>query len=162
MRTALFQPCTSASCKLLQYVWSLYEKGRLTMNVTKHGKIEMKLIDAEDFKCGNCGCEFYADEGEYYVEKGTCFTTSSTLTYTYCTNVTDTYVCSCPECHKIVTKTKQRTISNPTITLSGTSVSSKDNIPDACKSCSNHPSNGGSGICNCTLGSPHVTCSSGG
>ena len=25
-------------------------------------------------------------------------------------------------------------------------------IPEACKSCSNHPSNGGSGICNCILG----------
>ena len=32
------------------------------------------------------------------------------------------------------------------------------NIPDACRSCSNHPSNGGSGICNCTLGMPQVTC----
>ena len=31
-------------------------------------------------------------------------------------------------------------------------------IPDACKSCSNHPSNGGSGICNCTLGTPEVKC----
>lgn len=26
------------------------------------------------------------------------------------------------------------------------------NIPSACKNCSNHPSNGGSGICHCTLG----------
>ena len=25
-------------------------------------------------------------------------------------------------------------------------------IPDACKYCSNHPSNGGSGICHCILG----------
>ena len=25
-------------------------------------------------------------------------------------------------------------------------------IPDACKYCSNHPLNGGSGICHCTLG----------
>lgn len=25
-------------------------------------------------------------------------------------------------------------------------------IPDSCKACSNHPSNGGSGFCNCTLG----------
>lgn len=32
--------------------------------------------------------------------------------------------------------------------------SKEDNyyVPDACKFCSNHPSNGGSGICNCTLG----------
>jgi hypothetical protein len=29
-------------------------------------------------------------------------------------------------------------------------------IPEACRSCSNHPSNGGSGICNCTLGSVEV------
>ena len=33
-------------------------------------------------------------------------------------------------------------------------------IPEACRSCMNHPSNGGSGICHCTLGSPSVTCSS--
>lgn len=30
-------------------------------------------------------------------------------------------------------------------------------IPNACKSCSNHPSNGGSGICHCTLGAPVIT-----
>jgi len=27
-----------------------------------------------------------------------------------------------------------------------------ENIPDACKHCSNHPSNGGNGVCNCMLG----------
>lgn len=27
-------------------------------------------------------------------------------------------------------------------------------IPTPCLSCPNHPSNGGSGLCNCTLGSP--------
>ena len=32
------------------------------------------------------------------------------------------------------------------------------NIPSACRNCSNHPSNGGSGICHCTLGSPKITC----
>ncbi len=31
-------------------------------------------------------------------------------------------------------------------------------IPEACKSCSNHPSNGGSGICNCTLGMTKINC----
>lgn len=31
-------------------------------------------------------------------------------------------------------------------------------IPEACRSCSNHPSNGGSGICNCTLGMTKITC----
>ena len=30
-------------------------------------------------------------------------------------------------------------------------------IPEACRSCSNHPSNGGTGICHCTLWSPSVT-----
>lgn len=28
-----------------------------------------------------------------------------------------------------------------------------NNIPDLCKGCPNHPINGGSGICHCTLGS---------
>ena len=32
----------------------------------------------------------------------------------------------------------------------------KDNIPEACKNCPNHPSNGGSGICHCTLGTQPV------
>lgn len=25
-------------------------------------------------------------------------------------------------------------------------------VPDACRECSNHPNNGGSGLCSCTLG----------
>lgn len=33
-------------------------------------------------------------------------------------------------------------------------------IPEACRSCTSHPSNGGTGICHCTLGSPSVTCNS--
>lgn len=37
-----------------------------------------------------------------------------------------------------------------------------DNIPNCCKACSNHPSNGGSGICNCTAPyfeqNHHFTC----
>ena len=32
------------------------------------------------------------------------------------------------------------------------------NTPSPCATCSNHPSNGGSGICNCVLGLPKVTC----
>ena len=35
---------------------------------------------------------------------------------------------------------------------------SSSDIPEACRYCSNHPSNGGSGICNCTLGMQTVTC----
>lgn len=30
-------------------------------------------------------------------------------------------------------------------------------MPDACKACSNHPQNGGSGICHCTLGQIPIT-----
>lgn len=30
-------------------------------------------------------------------------------------------------------------------------------VPPACRDCSNHPSNGGSGVCHCTLGSVHTT-----
>ena len=29
-------------------------------------------------------------------------------------------------------------------------------IPEACRHCSNHPSNGGSGICQCILGLPVI------
>lgn len=35
----------------------------------------------------------------------------------------------------------------------------EDNIPDCCKTCSNHPANGGSGICNCVL--PYMTTTGG-
>lgn len=31
-------------------------------------------------------------------------------------------------------------------------------IPEACRHCNNHPSNGGSGICHCTLGGITTTC----
>ena len=31
-------------------------------------------------------------------------------------------------------------------------------VPESCKYCPNHPSNGGSGICNCTLGQAPITC----
>ena len=30
-------------------------------------------------------------------------------------------------------------------------------IPEPCRGCSNHPNNGGSGYCNCTLGSMQFT-----
>lgn len=31
-------------------------------------------------------------------------------------------------------------------------------VPEPCENCSNHPNNGGSGICHCILGVPPVTC----
>lgn len=33
-----------------------------------------------------------------------------------------------------------------------------DGIPSACKTCSNHPSNGGSGICHCIMGITPLNC----
>lgn len=33
-----------------------------------------------------------------------------------------------------------------------------DVIPYACRTCSNHPSNGGSGICHCVMGIPQMKC----
>lgn len=30
-------------------------------------------------------------------------------------------------------------------------------VPESCRGCSNHPSNGGSGVCYCILGSPKIT-----
>lgn len=33
------------------------------------------------------------------------------------------------------------------------------NVPSYCQGCSNHPSNGGSGICHCILGGTKITCS---
>lgn len=129
------------------------------MNIIKHGENTPLESKTEEFKCEQCGCQFTADYDEYYVSK----TDESLLTglgisstyYTYATSATDVYICSCPECHKIVTKTKQRTVANPNITLT----SSLTDIPDPCKTCSNHPSNGGSGMCNCTLGGSKITCS---
>ena len=129
------------------------------MNIIQHGNESPEELNTEEFECGQCGCRFTADYDEYYVEKGSCFTTSSSLTYTYVATITDTYVCSCPECHRIVVKTKQRVNEHPTITLSGTD--STQSVPDNCRHCSNHPSNGGSGNCNCMLGSMgQVTCHS--
>lgn len=31
-------------------------------------------------------------------------------------------------------------------------------VPEPCRGCPTHPSNGGSGICNCTLGQVPITC----
>lgn len=127
------------------------------MNIIKHGEQSSEKMQTEEFKCGQCGCEFTADYDEYYIERGYNYMTSAALTYTYNAIITDSYVCSCPECHKIVVKTKQRTDSITTFTMSGTDTA--DGISDYCKNCSNLPSNGGSGNCNCMLGSMgQVTC----
>ena len=136
------------------------------MNIEKHGVVPKNELNTEHFKCENCGCEFYANFDEYYIKKGSDFPRNnydiSSSVYVYKVTVTDNYICSCPECHKIVIKTKSRLKENPAITLTGTSSSSSSYtfVPDNCKNCSNHPSNGGSGNCNCALGSMgQITCS---
>lgn len=40
----------------------------------------------------------------------------------------------------------------------GGNMHSLNEIPRSCLGCSNHPSNGGSGICHCTLGHAEITC----
>ena len=86
------------------------------MKITEHGD---KKYDRrpEEFKCRNCGCEFTADGDEYYLKKGLPCNSLSTTSLVYQATVVDTYVCSCPECHKIVIKEKNRDIDSPTITL---------------------------------------------
>lgn len=87
------------------------------MIITKHGKTSED--SAEEFICEKCGCVFSASPDEYYVEKGSAFHSTSINSYSYNATVTDYIVCSCPECHKIVVNKKDRMITNPTITLSG-------------------------------------------
>jgi hypothetical protein len=39
------------------------------MNIIKHGEQAQAELMTENFKCDQCGCEFSADNDEYYVEK---------------------------------------------------------------------------------------------
>ena len=66
------------------------------MNIIKHGNSAKDVLNTEEFRCEQCGCEFSADYDEYYVEKGSCFTTSSSMSYVYSAVVTDIYICCCP------------------------------------------------------------------
>ena len=58
----------------------------------------------------------------------------------------------CPECgwYEFPPHNDERVIRIP---YGGNSFTN-DHIPDSCKNCPNHPSNGGSGICHCILGLP--------
>lgn len=86
------------------------------MNIIKHGNCSKEELKPEEFRCEQCGCEFSADYDEYHIHKGSQFLSPSTNTYVYSCKVTDNYVCSCPECHKIVVKEKERTVETPCIT----------------------------------------------
>lgn len=53
----------------------------------------------------------------------------------------------CPMCYSVIVAN----LSKGEKQISNISVPSIDMLPDACKCCSNHPSNGGTGICHCTI-----------
>lgn len=109
------------------------------MKIKKHGKfVKEEKPNTEKFSCDNCGCEFTALEDEFYVDlAGAESWSCSSLTYTISSSTTKDYlVCSCPECHKIVKKIRERntpisyTYANST---SGTSVKSdKDYVTISC------------------------------
>ena len=73
------------------------------MEIKKHGKKYQNKDGKESFVCEKCGCEFTAKEDDYYKDGNCSITTNSLsnyLAYSSCS-----YICSCPECHKIVKKT---------------------------------------------------------
>lgn len=85
------------------------------MKIKKHGKLFNKEepIHTEKFKCDSCGCEFTCKDDEYYTDIGGAdwnsgSVTISTTTYTIGPTIRDYLVCSCPECHKIVKKVRER------------------------------------------------------
>ena len=94
------------------------------MKIRKHGKMFKQDPPplAEKFTCNNCNCEFSALNDEYYVDEGgagnySSSSWSSSLTYTWTSTVKDYLVCSCPECHKIVKKVRERDNSNKWYTV---------------------------------------------
>ena len=93
------------------------------MKIKKHGSTYVGQDKTEEFTCQNCGCKFTVKENEYYIDYGGAndsnWTISSTVTYTWSSIIKDYYVCSCPECHKIIKKTHERTNYNY-CTLTGT------------------------------------------
>ena len=88
------------------------------MKINKHGKIFNKeeTTTKEKFTCENCECEFTAKDDEYYVDFGGAdssgWTVGSSITYTISTVTKDYLVCSCPECHKICKKIRERKTEN--------------------------------------------------
>ena len=75
------------------------------MKITKHGKSTKKQVKYESFKCDKCGCEFEVKEDEYYIDSSYIGGIGLSISNLY----EKTYVCSCPECHKIVKKTENST-----------------------------------------------------
>ena len=98
------------------------------MKIKKHGttyKGADEKIQYESFKCDHCKCEFSCSPDEYYVDLGGADTSYPwSISCTIERTIKDWLVCSCPECHRIVKKMKERVIetvwSAPNITLTGT------------------------------------------
>ena len=87
------------------------------MKIKKHGKLFNKEepIHTEKFKCDSCGCEFTCKDDEYYTDTGAAdwnyVIGSGSITTATCTispTIRDYLICSCPECHKIVKKVRER------------------------------------------------------
>ena len=77
------------------------------MNISKHGN-RYSNQGMEQFLCGFCGCEFDVYDDEYYVDLcGADIINTNPLTTGNCM-CHDYIVCSCPECHKIIKKTRDR------------------------------------------------------
>lgn len=89
------------------------------MIIKKHGREHGNCI--EEFVCDNCGCEFGTEDDEYYIDLGGADLINTTIgSITYSLVCHDYYVASCPECHKIVKKVKERKNNTITTTYSGT------------------------------------------
>ena len=66
----------------------------------------------------------------------------------------DMNLLDCSDCPRVYAHNKR----NTDIDWSKLNIRSySSNIPESCKHCATHPSNGGDGICWCVLGSYHIT-----
>lgn len=68
------------------------------------------------------------------------------------------YKVYCPKCNwENIEEKRDEIVRVPYLQKPNLTINTDLIIPLACKECSNHPSNGGSGICHCTLGVPPIT-----
>ena len=79
------------------------------MKITKHGKKHDEKYESKTFKCKECNCEFTAGKDEFY-EHTTNSWDDAQLSGTICASYKiKHYICSCPECHKIIHMTETKT-----------------------------------------------------
>ena len=67
----------------------------------------------------------------------------------------DMKLLNCSDCPRVYAHNKRNT--DIDVDWNKFNINTYSNIPEACRHCSNHPSNGGDGICWCVLGSYHIT-----